>query len=398
VAERKKSVVTGVVTGVVTDVVTGVVTGAVNNREVFISHASADAASAVEVRDLLQQLGYATWIAPDDLVGASSWAEQILAAVGRCHALVVLISDAANKSDHVAREVSIAAEAGKPIVPLRLAAVEPDGSLRYLLHLRQWIDVFPPPIAGHAERVRTALEGRGVVRRVAAPRSRPGRGLAVAGAALIALGGVAWFATRGDDTNAAVADVLADAPTTISDWSKLDSTIVDLAAAEGLADGEVVQLVRSQNDDDSVSFAAPSTWTQVQGSIPFQDTDGTVLGDLLVASVQRSSFDGGRAGGLFVGAAPTATLMPNGLDEFQPRQFFSALGCVSSEIIELEDSFGGEVRLWSDCNNTPRIYVSALYGDDQVTVFVLGLATTRQEATAITESLLSLEIDGTPPA
>ncbi|CAN5611601.1 hypothetical protein BH10ACT2_BH10ACT2_08570 [soil metagenome] len=388
-AERKKPVVSDVVSDVVNYTV---------NREIFISHASVDAASAGEVRDLLQNLGYATWIAPDDLVGASSWAEQILAAVGRCHALVVLISDAANKSDHVAREVSIAAEAHKPIVPLRLATVEPDGSLRYLLHLRQWIDVFPPPVASHADRVRKALEGGGVVRRVVAPRSRSRGWLAAAAAAIVAFGAVAWFASRGGDANAAVTDVLANAPASINDWSELDSTIVDLAAAEGLADGDDVQLVRIQNDDGSVSFAAPSTWSEIQGGIPFQDAGGTVLGDLLVASIQRSSFDGGRSGGLFVGAGTRATLVPNGLDDFQPRQFFSALGCVSSEIIQLKDPFGGEVRLWSDCNNTPRIYVSALYGDETVTVFVLGLVTTRQEAAAIVESLMSLEIDGTPLA
>ena len=157
-AERKKPVVSEAV-----------------SHEVFISHASEDAAVAGEVRDLLRELGYATWIAPDGLVDASSWAEQILAAVGRCHALVVLISAAANRSDHVAREVSIASEAGKPIVPLRLSAVEPDGSLRYLLHLSQWIDVFPAPVESHGEPVRKALDGGGVVRRLVTRRSRSSR-------------------------------------------------------------------------------------------------------------------------------------------------------------------------------------------------------------------------------
>jgi len=367
------------------------------NQEVFISHASSDAATAGDVRDLLHQLGYATWIAPDDLVGASSWPEQILAAVGRCHALVVLISDAANKSDHVAREVSIASEASKPIVPLRLSAVEPDGSLRYLLHLSQWVDVFPAPVASHADRVRKALEGGGVVRRVVAKRSQWSRWVAFAVVAAFAVGAFAWFGTR-DDDKPTTAKVLASAPTSINDWSELDKTLIDLAAAEGLADGGAVDLVRSQNADDSVSFTAPSTWTEVQGTIPFQDTDGTVLGDLLVVSIQRISFDGGRSGGMFVGAQSRQTFVPNGLDDFQPRQFFSDLGCVSSAIIELNAPVAGEARLWSDCNNTPRIYVSALFGNDQVTAFVLGLVTTRQEAAAFMETLMSLEIDGTPLA
>ncbi|MEQ1872484.1 MAG: toll/interleukin-1 receptor domain-containing protein [Ilumatobacteraceae bacterium] len=366
------------------------------NEEVFISHASTDAADAAAVRDLLQELGYATWIAPDDLVGASSWAEQILAAVGRCHALVVLISDAANRSEHVAREVSIAADAGKPIVPLRLTAVEPVGSLRYLLQLRQWVDVFPPPVTNHADRVRKALEGGGVVRRVVT-RSRSGRWIALVAAAALAIGAFV-FLTSGDDDTPAVADVFAEVPTSIDDWTDLDKSLVDLAAAEGLADGDAVELSRAQNADASIAFSAPSTWAEVDGTVPFQEADGTVLGDLLVASVQRSSFDGGRSGGLFLGVAPISTLVPNGLDDFQPRQFFSDLGCVSSELIQLADPFGGEARLWADCNNTPRIYISALYGDAQQTVFVFGLVTTRQEAAMIVETLMSLEINGTPLA
>ena len=179
-------------------------------QEIFISHASADASVAAEVRDLLRELGHATWIAPDDLVGASSWAEQILAAVGRCHALVVLVSNAGNKSDHVAREVSIAAEAHKPIVPLRLSAVEPDGSLRYLLHLSQWIDIFPPPIADHADRVRKALEGGGVVRRVVASPARSKRWLALLAAATIAAGYTIRGAAEPETMNAATA-LLTDA-------------------------------------------------------------------------------------------------------------------------------------------------------------------------------------------
>lgn len=67
-------------------------------------------------------------------------------------------------------------------------------------------------------------------------------------------------------------------------------------------------------------------------------------------------------------------------------------------MIQLADPFGGEARLWADCNNKPRIYISALFGDEQVTAFVFGLVTTRQEAAAIVETLMSLEIDGTPLA
>jgi hypothetical protein len=237
-----------------------------------------------------------------------------------------------------------------------------------------------------------------VVRKLVSRRSRARRWVALAAALVVALGALALLASRDDGATAEVADALGDVPTSIKDWSELDSSLVGLAAADALVDGEDVQLVRAANADGSIAFSAPSTWTDVEGTLTFNDVDGTVLGDLLVVSPQRSGFDGGRAGGLFVGAAPITSLAPNGLDDFQPRQFFSDLGCVSSDLIQLEDPFGGEARLWSDCNNTPRIYVSALFGDSQVTIFVFGLVTTRQEAAVLAETLMSLEIEGTPLA
>ena len=43
-------------------------------------------------------------------------------------------------------------------------------------------------------------------------------------------------------------------------------------------------------------------------------------------------------------------------------------------------------------------YISALFGGEQVTAFVFGLVTTQQEAAMIVETLMSLEINGTPLA
>ncbi len=365
-------------------------------KEIFISHASPDAATAREVRDLLQNVGYATWIAPDDLVGASAWPEQILAAVGRCNALVVLVSGAANKSDHVAREVSIAAEARKPIVPLRLAPIEPSGSLRYLLHLSQWVDVFPAPVANHSDRVRVALEGGGVVR-LMRRQSRRSRLLGLVAGVAVVLGAFGWFVNRGDSGNATVG-VLAQVPTSINDWSQLDSSLDNLATVEKLVLGDQLQLVRAENAAQSIAFEAPSTWTQVQGTVPFQDGNGGRLGDSLLVSIESTTFDNGRLGALFVGAGPTTPLMASGLDSFQPPAYFDGLGCQSSGLIALDGVIAGQVRLWSDCDNTPRIYVSALLGDGQTSIYVLGRVTTRQEAAVIVETLQSLEIVGTPLA
>lgn len=106
---------------------------------------------------VLEGAGYSCWFAPDDLVGGD-WPVQIASAVAASEALVVLLSEAANGSAHVAREVTLAIEKDRPVIPIRLAEVEPEGSLTYLLALAQWVDVFPGRVEVHAQRVVDHIE------------------------------------------------------------------------------------------------------------------------------------------------------------------------------------------------------------------------------------------------
>lgn len=126
-------------------------------RDVFISHSSADAPAARELRDHLIASGYSTWIAPDDIDSSVSWAEQILAAVDECRVLVVLLSEAANGSSHVSREVSLAQSRRKPVLPIRIEGVRARGALEYLLTQVQRVDAFPPPLHAHLPRVRAQV-------------------------------------------------------------------------------------------------------------------------------------------------------------------------------------------------------------------------------------------------
>jgi predicted ATPase len=119
------------------------------SREIFISHSSSDRAIARELRRHLEADGPSCWLAPDDVRGAVAWARQILSAVDECRAMIVLVSERANASEHVSREVTLALGRGKPVLPIRIEAVGPEGALEYLLSLVQWIDAFPPPISDH---------------------------------------------------------------------------------------------------------------------------------------------------------------------------------------------------------------------------------------------------------
>lgn len=127
-------------------------------RDLFISHASEDAAVAQEIRAELEGAGYTCWMAPDDIVGSRPWAEQILSAIESTRVMVVLISQHANDSVHVSREVNLALERVSAVLPVRIEEVAPGGSLGYLLSLVQRVDAFPPPVSAHTARIRRMID------------------------------------------------------------------------------------------------------------------------------------------------------------------------------------------------------------------------------------------------
>jgi predicted ATPase/Tfp pilus assembly protein PilF len=130
--------------------------------DVFISYSVADLAAATEIRSHLERQHLTCWMAPKDIRGRASWAEQIVSAIEQCGVMLVVVSPGTAQSKHVAREVNLALDCGKPLLPVRIRAVALSGALRYLLELVQHVDVFPGALADHlatvSESVRALLE------------------------------------------------------------------------------------------------------------------------------------------------------------------------------------------------------------------------------------------------
>jgi hypothetical protein len=138
---------------------------------VFISYGSDDVALARELRRHLEKGGYSCWMAPDDVAGPRSWAEHIVQSIASCKVVLVLISSVANRSTHVSKEVDLALEHGKAVLPVRVEDVAPSGALQYLLALAQWIDAFPGGLGPHADEVRKRVAA--IIEAEAAPSDAP---------------------------------------------------------------------------------------------------------------------------------------------------------------------------------------------------------------------------------
>lgn len=121
--------------------------------DLFISYSNDDAAAARELRSLLESAGYSCWMAPDDVIGADPWAEQILEAIQGSRAMLVLVSSHSNGSRHVSREVHLATSRNGIVLPVRIEDVQLGTGLEYFLAGIQYIDLFPGPVSDHGDRL-----------------------------------------------------------------------------------------------------------------------------------------------------------------------------------------------------------------------------------------------------
>src|ERR1700681_1671370 len=126
-------------------------------KDVFISHAREDQATAAEVCALLEARGVQCWMAPRDVAPGAKWDEAIVAAIQSAHTFLLILSAAANASPYVSNEVNHAFGARKTIFTFRVEDVLPGKSLGFYLARHHWTDGFPPPLAKKVDGVAVAI-------------------------------------------------------------------------------------------------------------------------------------------------------------------------------------------------------------------------------------------------
>jgi len=99
----------------------------------FISYAHVDLQLIEPVLSEIDALGRRVWIDRSEMSGAGGWAGQIVAAIKRSRAVVLMASPRAYASHHVVRELYLAMSNNKTIVPLELEKAELPDEVAYIL-------------------------------------------------------------------------------------------------------------------------------------------------------------------------------------------------------------------------------------------------------------------------
>jgi hypothetical protein len=108
----------------------------------FVSHVRQDQGTAESIVAELETRGVPCWIAPRDVRPGRPFDVEISDAIDNCFAMFLVFSDQCNESDYIRREVTVANEGKKLIIPFRIENAKPRSGLRLRLNDLHWIDAF----------------------------------------------------------------------------------------------------------------------------------------------------------------------------------------------------------------------------------------------------------------
>ncbi|MGN1340000.1 MAG: TIR domain-containing protein [Oscillospiraceae bacterium] len=106
---------------------------------VFISHSSKNEAEAAEVCKKIEAAGFSCFFAPRDIRSGHEYAEEIVNGIDGSDVVLLMLSQAADSSPHVLREIERAVSRKKSIIVYKLEEVTLSKSMEYFLMTHQWL-------------------------------------------------------------------------------------------------------------------------------------------------------------------------------------------------------------------------------------------------------------------
>jgi hypothetical protein len=183
---------------------------------VFVSYSRRDGEFVERLVRRLEAEGHDVWVDTEDIRGSEQWRASIVAGIHTSDVILLVVSAASMASANVEREVTIASDQDRRIVPLVLHPAEPTGSVAFVIAGLQEISFADQSFdaAMHQLDAELAALGSPSPRALPPPLPSPAAApkrwslswalVAVIGAAVVGLL-VGWLATRGDSGTAAKA-------------------------------------------------------------------------------------------------------------------------------------------------------------------------------------------------
>ena len=152
------------------------------SADVFISYAAKDRDRVALLVEGLQQAGVSVWIDMAGIEVAAMWSKEIVSAIRECKVLLLSISQHSTQSENVVKELALASERKKTIIPIYLEPAEIPETMEYQLAGIQRVEFY---------------EGQEEIALQAVIRALAKLGVAVADEASAAAAGVPNIAAHG---------------------------------------------------------------------------------------------------------------------------------------------------------------------------------------------------------
>ena len=112
------------------------------SADVFISYAAKDRERVAKLVEGLQQAGVSVWIDMAGIEVAAMWSKEIVSAIRECKVLLLSISPHSTESENVVKELALASERKKTIIPIYLEPAEIPETMEYQLAGIQRVEFF----------------------------------------------------------------------------------------------------------------------------------------------------------------------------------------------------------------------------------------------------------------
>ena len=130
--------------------------------EVFISYARSDREKVMPIVGILRSAGVSIWVDEGKIDAATLWSEEIVDAINNCKVMIVMLSKNSTSSENVVKEVMLASENKKQILPVYIESTDVPRKLQYQLAGIQHLEVSESNIEDLSENLSRSLNRLGI--------------------------------------------------------------------------------------------------------------------------------------------------------------------------------------------------------------------------------------------